>query len=173
MRDEKLLGKNLYEKLLHLKRAPGLAEEREGERERLCVCNTWLKPEKRGKRNTAIFVETAVDSGQKQVFKCQQQTQEKPAAARQKELCVCVCISVCLQVYLQLVQRDNRICVVETHLLFYMLCSQSNVMNFLVSSCLVGCIYEILSGAHGTRLNNLPQSNANVKVIQNCILSAV
>lgn len=45
MRGEKLLGKNLYEKLLHLKRAPGLAEERGGsdgegegkERERLCV----------------------------------------------------------------------------------------------------------------------------------------
>lgn len=32
MRGEKLLGKNLYEKLLHLKRAPGLAEERDSER---------------------------------------------------------------------------------------------------------------------------------------------
>lgn len=43
MRGEKLLGKNLYEKLLHLKRAPGLAEEREGgsegegEGETVCV----------------------------------------------------------------------------------------------------------------------------------------
>lgn len=31
MRGEKLLGKNLYEKLLHLKRAPGLPEQGEGE----------------------------------------------------------------------------------------------------------------------------------------------
>lgn len=52
---------------------------------------------------------------------------------------VCVCAAVnceeCVRVHLQLLQRDNRVCVWgETHLLFYMLCSQSNVMNFLVSS---------------------------------------
>lgn len=42
------------------------------------VCgNTWRVEENEAKSNTAIFVVTAVDSGQKQVFKCQQQQQRR------------------------------------------------------------------------------------------------
>lgn len=42
-------------------------------------------------------------------------------------------------------------------------------MNFLVSVCLTAVSMRYFR-AHLARLNNLPESNANVKVIQNCIL---
>lgn len=177
---EKLLGKNLYEKLLHLKQDKG-----EGGVTLVCG-NTWRVEENEAKSNTAIFVVTAVDSGQKQVFKCQQQQRRRRKTRGSSSssyvpdsssICeyanafvwVCECICSFCSIVWHIIWRDKRGASSILYIYVYIIrvCSQSNVMNFFWSvSAWVPQLY--LWDTFG--LNNLPQSNANVKVIQNCIL---
>lgn len=101
----KITGKKFIRKTFAFKASPraawtgrgGIEEGAAGGRGGTVCATLGQSQRNEAKRNTAIFVETAVDSGQKQVFKCQQQTQEKPAADRRSCVCVCVC-ELCLVV---------------------------------------------------------------------------
>lgn len=121
------------------------------------VCgNTWRVEENEAKSNTAIFVVTAVDSGQKQVFKCQQQQRRRrktrgssssssyvPDSSRICEyanasvwVCECIC-SFCSIVW-HIIWRDKRGASSILYICVYYTCVQPVKCHelFLVSVCL-------------------------------------